>query len=108
MGIQPELDLLSLEDPLEGFAGCVLGVLYDLIPILVKDLGVDFLTSADIPVDGTKHSIVRFKFDPIDVFDKKLRSALRAKGFNLPDWDFALDHDDSSPACSGAVLTHHA
>jgi hypothetical protein len=78
-----------MTDPLigspEGYAGAILGVLYDLIPILVKDLGVDFLTSADIPVDGTKYSIVRFEFDPIDVFDKKLRSALRAKGFDLSD-----------------------
>lgn len=62
-------------------------VLYDLIPALLKDLGGYLLASADRPVFGTKHSIMGFRLDPV-LLNKQLHAALRAKGLDVPDWDF--------------------
>jgi hypothetical protein len=83
----PEIDSsLTLEAAAQGIADALLGVLYDLVPILLKDAGADFIKITDTTVDGARHILVTLETSPV-VFDLQLRAALRARGFDLPSGD---------------------
>jgi len=63
-------------------ANLLVDLIFDLSAVILDDAGSDILATADIPVDGTQYSVLRFRFDPIPI-DKKIRAALRAGGFNV-------------------------
>lgn len=62
----------------------ILGFFCDLNPVLLVDLRCNFPVAANVPVDGTNHSIVGFRVPP-EMFDAELRAALRARGLNIQD-----------------------
>jgi len=80
---------------LEQLSRQLLGVIDDLLSVLIKDLGADFIKTSYVPVNGAKNSLIAFQADPI-MFDQQLRAALRAKGFNIPDMGNFVTHVPSS------------
>jgi hypothetical protein len=62
----------------------ILGFFCDLNPVLLVDLRCNFPVAANVPVDGTNHSIVGFRVPP-EMFDAELRAALRARRLNIQD-----------------------
>jgi len=68
----------------EPLSKVVLGLFCDLNPVLLIDLRCNFPVAANVPVDGTNHSIVGFRAPP-EMFDAELRAALRARGLNIRD-----------------------
>jgi hypothetical protein len=54
-----------IESALEHLTHCIYGVLHDLVLMLIKYFGVNFLTCFNGPVDGTKYSALRLKFRSI-------------------------------------------
>lgn len=57
----------------------------DLVPGIVDDLGPNILKPSLVAVDGTEHSGVVFEIDSVLLY-AHLRTALRAKGFEIPNW----------------------
>jgi len=74
----------GFEAAAQGIADALLGILYDLIPILFQDVSTDFIQASYVTVDGTKDTFISLEVVPT-VFDLQLRAALRARGFALPD-----------------------
>jgi hypothetical protein len=74
-----------------------LSVVNDLVTVLFENNATRFLEASYIPVNGANHSLVTFEIDAI-MLDAELRSALRARGFELPSGDDVVaSHFRSSP-----------
>jgi hypothetical protein len=73
-----------LEAATQGVADALLGIFYDLVPVLLDDAGADFIKASYATVDGTENVLVSLEVSPV-VLDLQLRAALRARGLALPE-----------------------
>ena len=71
----------------------------DLLFCLIHDLLPDILKGSDLAVDGTNKRRLRLRERP-DEIDRKLRAALRAKGFDLE----RVSRHSSSPSAGDAPM----
>jgi hypothetical protein len=61
----------------------------DTIAVLFENDPARFLKTHYVPVHGTNQSLITFEFDAV-MFDAEFRSALRARGFELPERDISV------------------
>jgi hypothetical protein len=84
-----------------GLRKVLANVLLDLVPVLLRDLDINFLLSADYPMPGTDQHLARFQVSPA-LFDAEVRAALRAKGLNVPESNLVFHA--SSPAVENGCV----
>jgi hypothetical protein len=74
----------ALEAAAQSLVDALFDILYDLVPVLLQDIGADFIEASYGTVRGTNDAFISLEVSPI-VFDLQLRAALRARGLDLPD-----------------------
>src|ERR1700730_4312674 len=65
----------------------LLSLVDDIVAVVLERNPTGFLKAHDVQVDGTEQSLVIFEFDALAfgiAFDAEFRTAMRARGFELP------------------------
>lgn len=100
MTVEPyvvSVKLVGAEDAAKQIARLATGLFLDLAAVLLDGGIGDGLARSDHAVDGTQHSVIRLRLDPVPV-DQKIRAALRACGLELE------RRHDVAPVAQSATL----